>query len=381
MATNNFPNAASASIRLYKRIALTFIGLTLVLLGVVLAATLSRATVTVTAKDVPVSSHIKIAVASDNQTSETVRGKVVATTVSGEKTAQPAGEGQVVTGKAAGTVMLVNKRSVPQSLIATTRLLTKEGVLFRLVKGVTIPANGELKDVAVVADQPGAGSMIGASSFTVPGLSTELQKLVYAFSEKPMSGGSGTQRVVAQSDIDSAFAVLREELTRQANAVLAAQAGGANYGGSATFVQEEARSVAAKPGDAVDSFTVLLRITVTDVFYDKNKLDNLGLAALRANMPTDMELGSNDVATTQVTVQNADATTGTATLEASYSGKAIITPASSVLDRSRLAGLDAATIKAYLKSFDSVADASVKLSPFWVTRAPTDKKHIQIIVK
>jgi hypothetical protein len=146
-------------------------------------------------------------------------------------------------------------------------------------------------------------------------------------------------------------------------------------------VHEDARSVAVKPGDAVDSFTVLLKLTVTGVFYDKTKLDNLGLASLKANMPADMELVSNDVSGGQVTVQNADPKAGTATLDASYSGQATITSSSSVLDRSRIAGLDASTIQAYLKSFDSVAEASVKLSPFWTTHAPTDKDHIQIIVK
>jgi len=381
MATHNFPNAANASIRLYKRIALTFIGLTLVLLGVVLAATLSRATVTVTPKSVAVSAQVKVAVALDTQTAETVRGAVVATTVSGEKTAQPAGEGKVITGKATGTVTLVNKRSTPQSLVATTRLVTKDGVLFRLVKGVIVPANGVLKDIAVLADQPGAASMIGASSFTIPGLSGDLQKMVYAVSEKPMTGGSVTQRVVSQSDIDAALSALQDDLVKQANAVLAAQAGSRNYGGSATFVHEDARSVAVKPGDAVDSFVVLLKLTVTGVFYDKAKLDNLGLASLKANIPTDMELVSNDVSGGQVTVQNADPKTGTATLDASYSGQATITSASSVLDRSRVAGLDAPTIQAYLKSFDSVAEVGVKFSPFWVTHAPTDKNHIQIVVK
>jgi hypothetical protein len=381
MATHNVPNANNASVRLYKRIALTFIGLTLVLLGVVLAATLSRAVVTVTPKAVPVKAEVKVAVAADTKTAETVRGMVVATTVSGEKTAAPAGTGTVVTGKAVGTVLLVNKRSVAQALVATTRFLSKDGVLFRLVKGVNIPANGELKDIAVVADQPGSASEIGPSTFTIPGLSGDLQKLVYAFSEKPMAGGVVTEKTVAQSDIDQTFAALKDELAKQAAATLTAQAAGRGFEGSATLVNEDARSTSVKAGDAVSSFTVLLKVTVTGVFYDKNKLDNLSLAALRANLPADMELGSNDVSTGQVTVQNADAAAGTATLDATYNGQAVITAGSAVLDRSRIVGLDAATIQAYLKSFDSVSEVSVKFSPFWVTRAPTMKDHIQIIVK
>ena len=54
MANHQNPSASSASVRLYKRIAFTFIGLTLVLLGVVIAATMARAGITVTAKPVAV---------------------------------------------------------------------------------------------------------------------------------------------------------------------------------------------------------------------------------------------------------------------------------------------------------------------------------------
>ena len=120
---------------------------------------------------------------------------------------------------------------------------------------------------------------------------------------------------------------------------------------------------------------------MTGVYYNKEKLQNLGLAALRANVPADMELGANDVSTAAVTVQNADAASGTATLDAVFSGQAVITSASPVLDKSRLVGLDAGTIKAYLKSFDSVADATVAFSPFWVSRAPTAKEHITINIQ
>jgi hypothetical protein len=381
MASHNAPSANNVSVRLYKRIALTFVGLTLVLLGVVLAATLSRATVTVTAKAVPVKAETKVSVASDTKTAETVRGLVVATTISDEKVITPAGTGTVVTGKAGGTVLLVNKRASAQSLVATTRLLSKDGVLFRLVKAVNIPANGELKDVAVIADQPGSSSEIGPTSFTIPGLPADLQKLVYAFSEKPMTGGVTTQKLVTQADIDQGYSALKDELVKRGEAALAAQAAGKGLTGTATLVKEDARSTSVKAGDSAASFTVLMKVTVTAVFYDKEKLDNLSLAALGANLPADMDLGSNDALSAQVTVQNADPVAGTATLSAISAGQAVITGSSAVLDRSRVVGLDADTIKAYLRSFDSVSDVDVKFSPFWVSRAPTDKNHIQIIVK
>lgn len=381
MATHQLPNASQASVRLYKRIALTFIGLTMVLLGVVLAATLSRATVTITPKPVSFSSEVKVSVATESKTSETVPGTVVSTTLSGEKKATAAGTGTTVRGKATGKVLLVNKRASSQSLIATTRLVTAEGVLFRLKKGVVIPANGELKDVEVIADKDGAESEIGPSTFTIPGLPADLQKIVYAFSEKPMTGGLETISTVAQEDIDKAVLELKDELIGKASAELASQIAGRGFTGSAIMINEDARSVSAKAGDKVGSFDVLLKLTVTGVYYNKEKLQNIGLSALKANVPTDMELGSNDVTSANVVVQNASAADKTATLGVVFNGTAILTPMSQVLDKSRIVGLDETMIKAYLKSFDSVSEVNVSFAPFWVKKAPTMKDHIKMIVK
>ncbi len=380
MATHQPPNASQASVRLYKRIAFTFIGLTLVLLGVVLAATLSRATITIVPKPVTVRAEVKVTVDTKTKTAETVPGMVVAESVSGQSSASPAGTGAVVKGKATGTVLLVNKRATAQALVATTRLMSKDGVLFRLKKGVNIPANGELKDVEVYADQEGSAGEIGPSTFTIPGLSADLQKIVYAFSEKPMTGGVSNVSTVAQTDIDKAVSDLKDQLVAKATNELAAQTAGRGFTGSAVFVNEDARSVSAKAGDTVGSFDVLLKLTVTGVYYDKDKLQNLGSAALRANVPGEMELGSNDVNTAEVTVQNASTATGTATLDAVFSGQAVVTSASPILDRSRLVGLDANMIKAYFKSQDSIADATVSFSPFWVNQAPA-ANHITINIK
>jgi len=382
MANHQNPSASSASVRLYKRIAFTFIGLTLVLLGVVIAATMARAVITVTAKPVAVRAEIKVAVAATTTTAETVPGTVISEDVSGQSTGHPAaGSGTVVKGKATGTVLLVNKRAAPQTLVATTRLLSPDNVLFRIKKNVIVPGNGELKDVEVYADQDGAASEIGPTTFTIPGLPVGLQKLVYAFSEKPMSGGISNVSAVSQADIDKAVSDLKDQLTAKANADMVAQTAGHGYTGSATLVNVDAQSVSAKAGDIVGSFDVLLKLTVTGVYYDKDKLQNLGSAALRANVPSDMELGDNNIATAEVTVQNASAATDTATLDTVFSGQAVITSASPILDRSRLVGLDAATIKAYLKSQDSVADATIVLSPFWVSRAPSIKEHVIVNVK
>ena len=84
-------------------------------------------------------------------------------------------------------------------MVATTRLLTSEGVLFRLKDRVNVPAGGEI-EVEVYADQSGIASEIGPSQFTIPGLRTDLQKLIYAVSKESMKGGIKKTGVLSVDD-------------------------------------------------------------------------------------------------------------------------------------------------------------------------------------
>ncbi len=121
--------------------------------------------------------------------------------------------GQKTHGK---TTIFNEYSSSPQILIATTRLLSQEGKLFRLVKGVTVPGmsvkEGKTEpgkvEAEVIADEAGEEYNIGSSRFSIPGFSggPKYEKF-YALSENPMAGGgsSGEKTLnVSQQDIDEA---------------------------------------------------------------------------------------------------------------------------------------------------------------------------------
>lgn len=114
--------------------------------------------------------------------------------------------------RARGTVTLSNMLGAsPQSLVATTRLESPDGKVFRLVKGVTIPgateANGKMKPgtviAEVVADQSGEAYNIEPASFTIPGLKggPKYEKIT-AISEKAFSGGGGSEATIASISAD-----------------------------------------------------------------------------------------------------------------------------------------------------------------------------------
>lgn len=113
---------------------------------------------------------------------------------------------------ATGTVTLVNDSGADQPLVERTRLLSEDGILFRLREAVTVPAGGDVA-AAVIADQPGAEGDVGPGRFTIPGLPTARQAEVYGRSEQAMSGGVQVSGAVSDAEIQRALAAVREDLT------------------------------------------------------------------------------------------------------------------------------------------------------------------------
>ncbi|MDD3614411.1 MAG: hypothetical protein PHF40_01685 [Candidatus Pacebacteria bacterium] len=143
----------------------------------------------------------------------------------------PATEIKNIEAKAKGTIRIYNSySSSPQTLVATTRFMTPDGKIFRLINQVVVPGakieNGNIIpsyiDAEVIADQPGESYNIGPTKFTIPGFQgTPRYEKFYAESLKPMTGGyTGQTKVVGQEDInnakkkiaDIAYVSLNEEL-------------------------------------------------------------------------------------------------------------------------------------------------------------------------
>jgi len=127
--------------------------------------------------------------------------------------------------KSYGTVTLYNTFSTEeQSLVATTRLESSDGKIFRLESGVTVPGmkNVDGKQVPgevtaqVVADQSGKEYNIEASRFSIPGFKgSQKYEKFYALSTKSMIGGgeSGISDTAVIAKIDQETA-LREAMNK-----------------------------------------------------------------------------------------------------------------------------------------------------------------------
>ena len=168
--------APEPAVRFYKIIALTFLVITIALLGVVVFITSKKATVVIVAKEDTKNVNVNVKVAKEANKENTMAGLVSSVDFSWSEKYYPTGN-KTVEGIATGEVVLYNKTNASQALVKTTRLLNPQGILFRLSDRVTVPANGQI--VALVyADEVGPKSDIGSSTFTIPGLSEDKQKVI-----------------------------------------------------------------------------------------------------------------------------------------------------------------------------------------------------------
>lgn len=128
--------------------------------------------------------------------------------------------------KAHGTVIIYNEySSSPQPLVATTRFLTADGKLFRLIKDVIVPGtnkvDGQIKNGEVVAeiaaDEAGDSFNIDPTTFNIPGFKSSGVKYdkIYAKSTSAMTGGgngASESKVITNGDIASAKSKILTEL-------------------------------------------------------------------------------------------------------------------------------------------------------------------------
>jgi hypothetical protein len=142
-------------LNIYRKIALSFIVIVAVLIGVIFYFTLSFAYVTVYPKGQDIKTDFNFIVVEDANAVKPddgiFLGKIVDQTQEAEKIFSATGS-KVLEGDTLGKVKIFNNLDRSQVLIATTRLLTADNILFRIKNRVEVPARGSVDTVAYPDD-------------------------------------------------------------------------------------------------------------------------------------------------------------------------------------------------------------------------------------
>lgn len=368
--------ATLPSVKLYRRVAATFLSLTVILLLVVLYLATVSATIRVETEERGVEAEFRARIASEPQANEDVPGMFFTEIIEETRLFEVEGDGEEIPAKAHGIVTITNETGTAQPLVATTRLLSENGTLFRIVEGVTVPANGSV-EVEARADQEGKDGEVAAGRFTIPGLNVAKQEVIYATSDQPMVGGTETRRIVTEVDLDRAHADLLDELQEGLDLAWRKEAGGQLDGASITQQVTEKRSD-TEPGTETGTFTISTIVEFTGLYYDRGLLGKIAEAKLREHVPDGQVLTTSNVEEMVVRVDQVDVASGAANVTVAIDGVAVLKTTADVLDKDNLVGLTGPEAEAFLEENDTIRNAEIDLFPFWVKRIPRLKDHIDI---
>lgn len=369
------PTGYGQPVRFYKAVAITFLCLTVGLLALIAFMSAKRADITIITKADSV--DVSVSVEVGTTTEGAIKGSVTSTVTVFEKSFTPRTTTTTQTATA-GSVTVYNDSGVEQPLVVTTRLLTGSGILYRLKKGVTVPANGKVT-AEVYPDKSDASSDIGPGSFTIPGLSESRQKEVYAKSTTQLSG-TGTQQVgiVSEDDIKSAKAAFVEALKSKANDFAKTKF---PDGKAVGYVAQYNADSNAKVGATVDSFTISGKATLVLANFKPEDLSQLATAMLNKKIVDNNDVLQSSSAEPSVAFDSYDSVKNILTLKVTQSGTVNLDPNSPKLQKQIFFGKTEDEVRRYMMSLDHVERVEMNFKPLWNHTVPQVADHVKITVK
>ena len=373
------PAGYGQPVRFYKAVAITFLVLTLGLLGMIAFMSAKRTDITIVTKAEPVdvSFPVEIGTAADGA----VAGAVSSTIITFEQSFTPRTTTTTASGPAnvGGTVTLINDSDTDQPLVATTRLLAPNNVLYRMSKGVTVPAKGTTV-VEVYADKKEAANNLNSPvQFTIPGLAEARQKEVYAKSTSKLTAtGERQVGIVTTEDISSAMASFNEALKEKAKTLAQAKFPGTEAVG---YVAQSTPEASAKIGDTVDSFKVFGKATLVLASFKSQDLAGSATAMLNRKIVDNNDVLESASSQPSVTFENFDAAKNALTLRVTQTGTVNLDQNSTKLQKQVFFGKSEEEVRRYVMSIDHVESVEMKFRPLWNKTVPQVADHVKITIK
>lgn len=299
----------------------------------------------------------------------------------------PASGRDQVKEKATGKIIVYNAySSAAQPLVATTRFLTPEGKIFRLVKGITVPG-AEVKDgkiipstieTEVVADQPGEEYNLGpVSRMSIPGFKgTPKYDAFYGSLIKSSGGFVGEKAVPTEKDI----AVAKETVTK----LLESSA-------QSEFLNDSLKKFKILEGASKTSITSLTASKTTD---DKGNFSVSGEVLFKAVAFSEDDLkdiifgvasdGNSKLVFKDISIDYQDIRVDfdKGEIKFSISSQGSLTQDfSPEAFRDQIVGKKIGDVKSLVLSLNGLDDAKVSIWPSWIKKLPKKGEKIDISVE
>lgn len=371
----------------------------LVIAGIVVYVFLPKATLVITAKikTKSIDSEIigDININSSDYEKEVIPAKLILANEELSKKFDSTGNKSVSNQKAKGKVVIYNEyNSNPQPLVATTRFLTEDGKLFRLVKGVTVPGmtkNGEeMKpgtiEVDVMADESGENFNIGPSKFTIPGFKdsgNEKYSKFYAKSIESMTGGgSGSEKTnfVTADDISSAKTKILPELNEKIKETMQDLAGdGAIVFDDSVYNEEAIYKLSNSAGDVADSFQITVQMKASAIVVNERELKDMAAKMISRAGDGQLNIDSNSII---LDFGRASADFKNETIDIKFRASGEISPNINVdAIKKDILGKKEDDLTAYLRTFSDIEKAEVNYWPSFInSKIPFRESRVSVVL-
>lgn len=360
-------------VRFYKTIAISFLAVTIIMLGIVIFFTSKKAVIVVGSKNDNKTISFTTQVEPQKTSDANIVGSVSSTFFTWSKKYFPTGN-RTEDGVATGEVIIYNKTNTDQVLVKITRLLTPNNVMFRLSDRVTVPANGQVT-AAVYADQSGTSSEIGPSQFTIPGLSEDKQKVINAESVAKMVGGTKKIGILTEEDLRAAEADYVEAVK------IAFASSSADQGSVISSVVDHTVKSDHRAGEEVSEFTLSGKNTVVVVSYNKDDIIEVADREIAKQIDTGMEKVLSINKDPKISLTSYDLVKGAAYLSVSQDVLVTLDVNGEKLAAYNFFNKSKDQIERYVLGLSHVAGVDVKFSPAWMRTTPSAQDHIKVIVK
>jgi hypothetical protein len=293
--------------------------------------------------------------------------------------------------KATGQAVIYNEFSGEnQSLVATTRLETDDGKIFRITKNVVVPGmtevGGETKpgaiEVDIAADQPGENYNIDPANFKIPGFKNNPAKYekFSAKSSKPTTGGStGATKMVTAQDIASA----KEKIAASGKKATTQELRNSLSSDRKIFddtVQVEVQniSISDNVGTEKEKFSATAKLQASALSFQeadvekimKENLVQLGINAneISFDKPIGYVLADSNIDQKTLNFQaKTDAKIGSGLDEENF--------------KKGILGKTAEDAQVYAKNFPAIQQMDIAFWPFFVNRIPMREGRVMITTK
>lgn len=372
------------SVRIYKRIAVGFSVLVFIILLVVLYFALVKATISIALNEQVINDQVVIAVYDRPQDfslpAKSVRGLVKTVAVEQSKLYQVSGH-DVIGEEVVGQITLYNKYNKSQPLVASTRLLSASGKLYRLKNSVTVPAGGQVV-ADVYADQAKPEMAVGAELFTIPGLWEGLQDKIYGQSlEGAIKYQQKLRRIIAQDDIDKALADLKQVLKDKVKADFDNTYNDYDYKFYNLDELNLKFAVSGKVGEEKDQLPVSMSGTVEVIAFNSDQAQDLAKLSSAAKLPAGQDLLNLDTSNLKYELTKFDPNMVMAEVNMTYDIKARANNKNEIVDKNKIIGLSEDQLKQYLSNIKDIRTYNIEFYPAFIKQVPrlTDRIEVKVV--